>query len=163
MERSFGKDKIFNTGEHKAQPSTGTTVNTEIDSGILCRSCGAVFADGRWEWHDIPDQTDDGICPACLNREKEKPDGIVELSGVKYARYHDEIIQTIKDAASKQTSADPLERLIKMEEISGGLRVTTTGPFMAVCIGNAVQNIFQGTLSRRCEAGKPDKIIWKGN
>jgi len=112
-----------------------------------CPDCGAIFSGGRWNWGTAPAGAHETACPACRRIHDRFPAGYVELQGEFLTRHRDEVLQLARHHEAKEKAEHPLERIMDVEEIAGGLRITTTDSHLARDIGEAVHAAYKGELS----------------
>lgn len=51
----------------------------ELASPLVCGECGALYADGRWQWAAVPLGAATVACPACLRIHDRQPAGGVTI------------------------------------------------------------------------------------
>jgi len=112
-----------------------------------CPDCGAVFSGGRWSWGAAPEGAHEMACPACRRVHDRFPAGYVELQGEFLAGHRDEVLQLARHHEAKEKAEHPLERIMDVEEIAGGLRITTTDVHLARDIGEALHSAYKGELA----------------
>jgi hypothetical protein len=111
-----------------------------------CDRCGAAYLKGNWTWQAAPRDAQLRTCPACQRIEANQPAGYLTLKGPFFAAHREEILQLVASREAHARSEHPMQRLIGVESILGGVRVTTTDPHLARGLGTAIQNAFQGDL-----------------
>jgi hypothetical protein len=111
-----------------------------------CPSCHASFTEGKWSWTRGPKDSFDNLCPACQRTNDSFPAGYVTIKGPFLATNRDAIITLIKDLEKKEKAERPMQRLMDIEDISGGILVTTTEPLLARGIAEALVEAFKGDL-----------------
>lgn len=129
----------------------------------LCTSCGSLYIRGRWSWDEIPAETREDTCPACLRIADDYPDGQVELSGDFFREHREEIMNLVRNTAAMELREHPLERM--MEPHSPGdsgdaILLRTTGRHLARRIGSALHKAYQGELETDGEAEELMRIRW---
>lgn len=110
-----------------------------------CPTCGAVFAKGRWTWK-AADGVNEEVCPACRRIQEGVPAGVMQLEGTFLEEHRGEILNLIHNQEQLEKDRHPLERLMAVLPVHGGLRVETTGLRLARRIGDALQDAYQGEL-----------------
>src|SRR5689334_19498448 len=85
--------------------------------GVLsCRSCGAVYFNGRWSLEPANDvrrrvRAGDGVkatyCPACLKAREGYWQGVVEISGIE-GQDKPDILRLIKNEEARACIKNPL-------------------------------------------------------
>ena len=128
----------------------------------ICGECGALYVDGRWSWEKAPEQAGQTTCPACRRIADRFPAGHIELSGPFLAEHRDEILNLIRNIEGREKAERPLERIMSIENESGGMLVTTTGIHVARRIGEALARAYKGELSfQYAEAEKRIRVFWQ--
>jgi hypothetical protein len=112
-----------------------------------CPECGAVYHEGRWQWHAAPPKAHHELCPACQRVRDRCPAGFLTLSGDFLAGHRNEIEQLIRHVEQAQKAEHALKRIMGVEEQpDGGLLLTFTDPQLARAAGEAVHRAYQGEL-----------------
>jgi NMD protein affecting ribosome stability and mRNA decay len=112
-----------------------------------CPDCGAVFSGGRWSWGQATADAHEEACPACRRVHDHFPAGTIELQGQFLAAHRDEVLQLARHREAKEKAEHPLERIMGVEDLGGGLRITTTDTHLARDIGEALYSAYKGELS----------------
>jgi len=111
-----------------------------------CPDCGAVFQGGRWNWSGEAAAANEERCPACHRIHDRFPAGYVALKGEFFAGHRDEILRRVRNCEETEKRGHPLERLMAIEDLEGGVLVTTTGTHLARRIGDALHDAYKGDL-----------------
>lgn len=111
-----------------------------------CKDCGAVWRRGRWSWGAAPAGAHSARCPACKRIRDRFPAGFVTLKGPYLAAHRDEIIGRVRNCEASEKRDHPLQRIMNVEPVSGGLLVTTTDAHLARRIGEALRNAYRGRM-----------------
>lgn len=111
-----------------------------------CPDCGAVFREGRWQWEVAPADANEALCPACHRIRDRYPAGYVTLKGDFFAAHRDEILRIARNFEAREKAEHPLERIMEVEDIEGGVQITTTDAHLARGIGEAVHDAYKGEL-----------------
>jgi NMD protein affecting ribosome stability and mRNA decay len=114
-----------------------------------CPGCGATFVGGRWTWAKAPEDAHEHLCPACQRIEDRFPAGYVLLRGDFRGGRRDEVVALIHAKEKQQRSEYPLQRVISIEDVHGGMQVTTTDSLLARGIGEALYETYKGDLKLR--------------
>ena len=114
-----------------------------------CPSCGASFTGGRWTWNAAPNDAYELICPACQRIEDGFPAGYVTIKGEFIGEHRDEIVALITAKEQKEKADRPLQRVMAIEDVKGGIQVTTTDSHLARGIGEALYDAYKGDLKLR--------------
>ena len=85
-------------------------------------------------------------CPACQRVHDHFPAGYVVLKGAFLAGHREEVLQLARNREAKEKAEHPLERIMDIEEIEGGVQITTTDTHLARDIGEALHSAYRGEL-----------------
>ena len=111
-----------------------------------CPRCGAAFTKGRWTWSAAAGDAERRTCPACQRIEDNFPAGYVTLKGAFFDAHRDEVLSIVAAREARARTEHPLQRIIGVEPLSKGVRVTTTDVHLAHGIAKAVHRAFHGEL-----------------
>lgn len=111
-----------------------------------CRRCRATRLAGCWSWKEAPADAERILCPACQRIDDNFPAGYVTIKGAFLAAHRDEIVNVVMARAERARVEHPLQRIIGMQEVGGGVLVTTTDVHLARGIGVALRDAFKGEL-----------------
>jgi hypothetical protein len=75
------------------------------------------------------------------------PAGLVELQGEFLALHRDEVLRLARHHEAREKAEHPLERIMDVEDVEGGLRITTTDIHLARDIGEALHSAYKGELA----------------
>lgn len=112
-----------------------------------CPDCGAVYHQGRWQWIPIPDQARSQRCPACARIHDHLPAGLLILEGDFYRQHQAEILNLVRNLASREKNQHPMERIMDIDESEKSARIQFTGIHLTRGIGEAIHHAYQGDLS----------------
>jgi len=113
-----------------------------------CPECGAVFRKGRWTWNGVPGGTvHEQLCPACQRIRDGFPAGYVTLGGEYLAAHRDEILNIVQNCEAKEKADHPLQRIIAIKDVEGGVLVTTTDAHLARRIAEGIHDACKGSLA----------------
>jgi NMD protein affecting ribosome stability and mRNA decay len=118
----------------------------KLPAGTTCPDCGAVFADGRWQWLPVAKSNVHERCPACLRIHDQFPAGYVTLTGPFLAQHRSDIFDAIRNLESKEKSEHPMQRVINIIDENDGVQITTTDSHLARAIGTALHRAHGGEL-----------------
>ncbi len=139
--RPLRRDELRDELVHDAYKS-----KTKLPEPTRCPDCGAVYRDGRWTWGLAPADANEEPCPACLRIRDRFPAGYVTLEGEFLQAHRDEVLQLARNREAKEKAEHPLERIMAIEVVDGGVRITTTDTHLARDIGEAVHSAYKGEL-----------------
>lgn len=115
----------------------------------VCRECGAVYANRRWESAPGPTSPQQSaravVCPACLQMQEGTPRGFVYVDGSFYVTHQQEIEQLLRNEAARAEADNPLARIMKFTRTEDHkLTVSTTTEHLAQRLGHALEKAFAG-------------------
>ncbi len=139
-------------GEHDAYRA-----NEKLADGTCCPDCGAVIANGRWQWLEAPVGAVFERCPACLRIHDNFPAGYVTLRGSYLAEHRTEILSIAQNLAAKEKAEHPLQRLMNTVEDHDEVKMTTTDIHLARAIGDALHHAHGGKLD--IKYGPDDNVV----
>lgn len=142
----------LSTGEHDAYRT-----KKKLPEGTCCPDCGAVFADGRWQWLTAVEGIARERCPACLRIQDHFPAGYVSLTGSYINQHRAEILSIVNNLESKEKAEHPLQRVMNIQEDSSGMQITTTDIHLARAIGDALRHAHGGHLE--IKYGPDDHVV----
>ncbi len=142
----------LSTGEHDAYRA-----REKLAEGTCCPDCGAVFADGRWQWSRAPKTTASERCPACQRIHDHFPAGYVSLTGTYINDHRAEIFRIVHNLESNEKTEHPSQRVMNIVEDGGSVEITTTDIHLARAIGDALRHAHGGNLEIRY--GPDDNVV----
>jgi NMD protein affecting ribosome stability and mRNA decay len=114
---------------------------------VLCPRCKAVFRKGRWVWGTAPAGAHKRRCPACLRIAEGSPAGYISMTGSFFETHRREVLGRVRHCEDREKSTHPLERIMAIDAVKGGVQVTTTSVHLARRIAHALESAFKGTLN----------------
>jgi NMD protein affecting ribosome stability and mRNA decay len=111
-----------------------------------CPDCGATYHRGRWSWEKLRGESHPHRCPACERVRDRFPAGYVTIRHKFEPAKKLELVNLIRLREQCARFEDPLQRIIAIENTSGGVLVTTTDTHLARTIANAIRDTFGGSL-----------------
>jgi NMD protein affecting ribosome stability and mRNA decay len=111
-----------------------------------CPGCGAVYHGGRWQWGSVTADAQEELCPACHRIRDHFPAGYVTLAGDFLVTHRTDLLQLTRHREAHEKAEHPLERIMNIEDVEGGVLITTTGIHLARDIGEAVHAAYKGQL-----------------
>ncbi len=139
--RPLRRDELRDELVHDAYKS-----KKKLPEPTRCPDCGAIYEDGRWTWGLAPADANEELCPACHRIRDHYPAGYVTLEGEFLKAHRDEVLQLARNREEKEKAEHPLERIMAIEDIDGGVQITTTDTHLARDIGEAVHSAYKGEL-----------------
>jgi hypothetical protein len=119
---------------------------TKLADPARCPRCGAAYLKGRWSWLPAPASAAAHKCPACRRIEDNFPAGFVTLTGPFFAAHRDEVLNLVSAREGRARLEHPMQRIIGVEPVDGGVVVTTTDAHLARGIAVALLGAFKGDL-----------------
>jgi hypothetical protein len=133
---------------------------------VVCRTCGALWREGRWQWLPLPARAKvrRSRCPACLRGRADDPAGVVTLVGGFVRLHAEELLQLIRHQEEREKQRDPQSRIVRIRRLLDRIDVTTTDTHLARTIGEAVEQAHGGTLHvMRGQDDNAIRIRWLGD
>ncbi|MCE5314481.1 MAG: BCAM0308 family protein [Armatimonadota bacterium] len=134
----------------------------------ICTKCGSVYTSGRWylKGELTKEKAAEGIqyetiCPACRKMRDHVPGGVLKLSGAFIDRHRDEIMNLIRNESGDALADNPLERIMSLETVKGGIEISTTNEKLAQRIGKAIHRAYRGSIEYKWSGDdKLARINW---
>lgn len=133
----------------------------------LCKDCGAVYRDRRWE---VPNQkaaqikghtSVETVCPACQKMRDRMPGGILTLSGGFLREHFEEIVNLLRREGEKAMQINPLGRIMDLQSTDDGIVVETTNEKLAQRLGRALNKAYAGEIEYKwSEDNKLARVNW---
>ncbi|MCU0764815.1 MAG: BCAM0308 family protein [Burkholderiaceae bacterium] len=139
--RLLRRDQLRDELVHDTYRSKG-----KLAEPTRCPDCGVVYSGGRWNWSTAPEAAGEERCPACQRVRDRYPAGYVVLKGDFLAGHREEVLQLARHREAKEKAEHPLERIMAVEDVEGGVQITTTDTHLARDIGEAVYSAYRGEL-----------------
>jgi hypothetical protein len=119
----------------------------KLSSPTVCSECGALYADGRWQWPKrIPPDAATATCPACLRIRDQQPAGYVTIDAALAGPHGAAIVAQARNLETREKREHPLQRIMAIEGEDkagaphGALRITTTDTHLARGLGEALEH-----------------------
>jgi NMD protein affecting ribosome stability and mRNA decay len=140
--RAQRREQLQDDPRHDSYKAKG-----KLPDPTRCPECGAVFHKGRWTWGEAPRGAHDQLCPACQRIRDDYPAGYVSLGGEYLGAHRDEILNIVRNCEAEERARHPLQRLIAIKDVEGGILVTTTDTHLARRIAERIHDSCKGSLS----------------
>lgn len=152
--------RIRNVQERRHDPYK---LRGKLKEPTVCPQCGASYRNGRWTWDEIPnDEADSQLCQACQRINDRYPAGELAIQGRFVAAHRQEILNLAKNTEEAEQAQHPLNRIMDIEDIDDGLRVTTTDIHLPRRIGEALDSAWKGALDMHYdEEGYFIRLVWR--
>jgi NMD protein affecting ribosome stability and mRNA decay len=134
-------DRLLQEREHDAYKAKG-----KLKEPSVCKQCGAVYHQGRWQWIAAPEGAHADTCPACHRIHDHYPAGYLTLKGSFLQEHRDEIMNLIFNEEKRQRADHPMKRIMDIETKGDEVVVTTTDIHLARSMGDALHHAYQGKL-----------------
>lgn len=129
-----------------------------LENEAHCASCGAVYKDGIWHWLEPSVDAVETRCPACKRVEEHSPAAYLEIEGAVLNRARDELTSAIYELERIEKSADPLQRIMSLEDSEKGLLITTTDVRLARALAQLLQTSYQCELDFHYDRDR--SLLW---
>ena len=146
MARLSNKEGIQEKGQMSVRSSDVYLSKRGLPEVALCKVCGLVYRNKRWQAEAAPEISTQVLCPACQRTEDHNPGGVVTLSGPYLAAHKAEILNTIRHLEAKSREKNPIARIMDIKEEDGHITVTTTEDKLAQKLGREVFKSQKGEL-----------------
>lgn len=123
-------------------------------SPSVCKNCGVLYKDGRWQWAETHEKVEETTCPACQRIKDDYPAGRVFLSGNFFNDHYEELMNMIRNEERLEKGEHPMERIMQIRkdpDNPGQTLITTTGIHMARRIGDKLYYAYEGDLDYHYE------------
>jgi hypothetical protein len=154
--------RITDPADQEALPEHARRPGTDAKP-TFCRTCGAVFQAGRWQWLTLADAPEGHRtrCPACLRMRAGEPAGLVTLVGGFVQGRKKELVHLIRREEEMRRRTDPQSRIMRFSRMLDRIDVATTDTDLPRRIGEAVKRAYGGTLGVFQEAdGVAIRVRW---
>lgn len=121
----------------------------KLSEPTRCPRCAAVYRSGRWSWRRSSGPAHPVLCPACRRIRDHFPAGYVSMTGRFFREHREEVLALAHHCAQREGAEHPLERIMRIEEIRGGVVLTTTSIHLARGIAEALRRSYKGELGFR--------------
>jgi len=130
-------------------------IQTHPHEITVCTECKSVYHDQRWYLEEqaqeaVKSKKDGTVyvtCPACSKIRDKMPGGIVRILGAFQRSHMEEILNLIRNEGDRAKQQNPLERVMEIESVSGGMDVLTTNEKLAQRIGKALHKAYSGAVN----------------
>lgn len=121
----------------------------KLSEPTRCPRCAAVYRSGRWTWRKSSGPARKVLCPACRRLRDRFPAGYVSMTGRFFREHREEILALAQHCARREGAEHPLERIMGIEDIRGGVLLTTTSIHLARLVAEALHRAHKGELNYR--------------
>lgn len=137
------REQLLDDPRHDSYKAKG-----KLSDPTRCPECGAVFTKGRWTWNSVLRAgVHEQLCPACQRIRDGYPAGYVNLGGEYLAAHRDEILNLVRNCEAEEKAGHPLQRIMAIKDVEGGVLVTTTDTHLARRIAERVHDACKGSLA----------------
>jgi NMD protein affecting ribosome stability and mRNA decay len=152
------RDRLIQEKVHDSYMAVG-----KPEEPTVCRDCGVVFHQGRWQWlPEPPAQAVEAVCPACRRTQDRVPAGFLTLSGEFFQEHRDEIMNLVENTVASQEKEHPMKRLMRVEDRDDGAELTFTDSHLPHGVGEAIQRAYDGELDIHFpEEGGIVRVYWE--
>lgn len=125
-----------------------------IPEPAICSGCQAIRKKGKWSLDEtLRKETlrfktlSQVLCPACRRAQDDYPAGVIYLRGDFLLAHKGQILNTIKHQEAAALAKNPLDRIIKIEDLGEkGVVIETASERLATKLGRAVEKACGGDL-----------------
>ncbi|MBU1767991.1 MAG: hypothetical protein KJ648_07805 [Candidatus Omnitrophica bacterium] len=161
----IGREKgVFYEQERNRLPDPYISSKNHFPEPTVCPTCKLVYAKQHWHKNDgeatllLNDKkTHKTKCPACRKIEDNYPMGVVNISGDFVSEHFEELVNLVKAEERRALEKNPLERLMKVDKVDGGIHVETTSEALALRIGRMLSKSYKGNTDFKFRYG--DKYV----
>ena len=122
--------------------------SAKLKEPTVCRDCGVVFSDGRWQWSpELPTGAANALCPACQRIRDRVPAGFLTLSGDFLQVHRNEIMRLLHNTVDAQQREHPLKRIMRTSATAKSVEVTFTDIHLPRSAGEAIERAYDGELA----------------
>ena len=137
------REQLLDNPRHDSYKAKG-----KLPDPTRCPECGAVFQKGRWTWTGtVRGAVHEQLCPACLRIRDGFPAGFVTLGGDYLSGHREEILSIVRNCEAVEKAGHPLQRIIAIKDVEGGILVTTTDAHLARRIAESIHDACKGNLA----------------
>jgi len=137
------REQLLDDPRHDSYKAKG-----KLSDPTRCPQCGAVYQKGRWTWNGAArGAVHEQLCPACQRIRDGYPAGFVNLLGDYLAGHREEILNIVRNCESVEKAGHPLQRIIAIKDVEGGILVTTTDAHLARRIAESIHDACKGSLA----------------
>jgi len=133
---------------------------------IRCAGCGAFYYRRRWSLSS-PAGFDSArvrrqfYCPACRKIKDHRASGEVRLAGI-HANDRREILRILRNEEARAMEKNPLERIIRLDQLNGDWRIETTNEKLAQRLGRTMKKAKGGKVAYKwSHNNKFVRVVWE--
>jgi len=135
-----------------------------LEGNGYCRKCLALFMEQRWffdeallQKHLRKKDLAETVCPACVQIDEHRVDGVLTLTWSGIPEHKDEIMNLIQHEEEKEKGRNALSRIISKEVARNRIeiRIHTTTQSLATRLGRAIDSAYKGELRIKKTPGEP--------
>lgn len=133
---------------------------------VFCRECDCVYYKKSWHHNlrhlkklreNLPVRF--AVCPACLMIKNKQFEGQIEIINIPL-KISEELISFIKLFCRRAYERDPMDRLIGIKNIKGGLEATTTENQLAVKLAKKIKQTFKKAEMKISYSPSPSDVAY---
>jgi hypothetical protein len=150
-------DRSFDDRRHDPYEPRG-----KLGEPSVCRDCGAVYRQGRWQWTEASADAAPARCSACRRIADRMPAGSVVLEGPFVAEHRAEVLQLARNEAAQEEALHPANRLMYVDETAERVTIACTDIHLPQRIGKALQRAYKGEVAIRFgEDEYSVRVVWQ--
>ena len=120
---------------------------------FICPACHAILKDQAWFVDEVLYRQLDGkpgvwpaLCPGCLKVARGMYEGEVILQSRLLVPTKSAAFELIGNEEERARCSNPMSRLTAVEDFGDEIKILTTTPILAECIGKAFRKIYEGEV-----------------
>lgn len=162
----------YNTAyKKKADDKRDVYLFRRAPKGLLsCRGCGAIYYRRRWTLEPSQEarkrvELGAGVtvtyCSACQKMRDHYWLGVVQISAIGAGEKR-EVVKLLKNEENRAREKNPLERIVRIADEDGGLRVQTTTEKLAQRLGRCLRKAMGGKVTYKwSHRNKFARVVWQ--
>lgn len=131
-----------------------------VPAPASCSDCKAVYYEGQWRWGTVPLSANETRCPACERLRCHLPAATLTLQGASVTKHRDEFKRVALQREQALQTDNPLQRIMDMAPTPRGMSITTTEVQLARDIGEALREVYGGSLVAEYDKQGMLRVRW---
>ena len=120
----------------------------KLPEPTVCPQCGASYHKGHWTWEkpSSDEEAHSQLCQACQRMNDSYPAGELTIGGAFAVAHQEEIVNLANNTEKQEKAEHPLNRIMAIDNIEGGLRILTTDIHLPRRIAEGLERAWDGEL-----------------